>query len=472
MPRPYYSKDARVERSLRHSVRDGVSYSMMAGAGETYLSAYAIFLKASIAQISLLTALPSLLGSLAQVLSAWLAGFAPRRKTLILSGVLIQAVTWLPMIWLPYFFPQHAVPIVIACVALYYAAGNFATPAWNSLMGDLVPERKRGRYFARRTQLMSIMTFLSLAGAGLLLHFLELTGETRLGFMIAFSLAASARLYSAYHLARMHEPLRAPIPMALPQLSGLWQRLRASDFARFTLFLGMMNFAVAIASPFFTVYMLRDLHFTYLEYTASTGISVLAQFLTLNMWGRFGDIFGHRRVLALTGSLIPILPALWLVSPEFWYILGVQTLGGLCWAGFSLSAGNFLYDVMPPDKRATYAAIHNVLSNSAIFSGALVGGYLSTVIPTEIIIFGHTMHWTSGLWGVILISSLARATVALTFLRRIREVREVRPVSAGGLMIRVIRFNALAELVIDLLGSRRRRRRTRLLDSNQAAGPG
>jgi len=302
MPRPYYSKDARVERSLRHSVRDGVSYSMMAGAGETYLSAYALFLKASTAQISLLTALPSLLGSLAQVLSAWLAGFAPR--------------------------------------------------------------------------------------------------------------------------------------------------------------------------PFFTVYMLRDLHFTYLQYTASTGISVLAQFLTLNMWGRFGDIFGHRRVLALTGSLIPILPALWLVSPEFWYILGVQTLGGLCWAGFSLSAGNFLYDVMPPDKRATYAAIHNVLSNSAIFSGALVGGYLSTVIPTEIIIFGYTMHWTSGLWGVILISTLARATVALIFLRRIREVREVRPVSAGGLMIRVIRFNALAELVIDLLGSRRRRRRTRLLDSNQAAGPG
>ena len=41
MSRFYYSKDARVERSLRHSVRDGVSYSMMAGAGETYLSAYA-----------------------------------------------------------------------------------------------------------------------------------------------------------------------------------------------------------------------------------------------------------------------------------------------------------------------------------------------------------------------------------------------------------------------------------------------
>lgn len=472
MSLPHYSKDARVERSLRHSVRDGISYSMMAGAGETYLSAYALFLKASTAQISLLTALPSLLGSLAQVLSAWLAGFVPRRKTLILSGVLLQALMWLPMIWLPYFFPQHAVSTVVICVAIYYAAGNLVIPAWNSLMGDLVPERKRGRFFARRTQLMSIMSFLSLAGAGLLLHFLELTGETRLGFTIGFSLAACARLYSAYHLSRMHEPARVPVPMALPKLSGLWQRLSTSDFARFTSVLGMMNFSVAIASPFFTVYMLRDLNFTYLQYSASTGMSVLAQFLTLNMWGRFGDIFGHRRMMVLTGSVIPILPALWLVSPEFWYILGVQTLGGLCWAGFSLSAGNFLYDVMPSDRRSTYAAIHNVLSNSAIFCGALIGGYLSTVIPAEFTVFGHRMHWTSGLWGVILISALARASVALIFLRRIREVREVRPLSAGGLMIRVIRFNALAELVIDLLGAQRRRRRTRLLESNQAAGPG
>ncbi|MBI3546178.1 MAG: MFS transporter, partial [Gammaproteobacteria bacterium] len=196
-----YSKDLRVERTLRHSVRDGVAYSVMAGAGETYLAAYALFLKAGTAQISLLTALPSLLGSFAQVISAWLAGFVSRRKPIILAGVLIQALTWLPIIWLPYFFPAQAIPILIACVALYYAAGNFATPAWNSLMGDLVPERRRGRYFARRTQLMSMTTFLSLVGAGLLLNYLEATQMTWLGFNIAFSMAAVARLYSAYQLA-------------------------------------------------------------------------------------------------------------------------------------------------------------------------------------------------------------------------------------------------------------------------------
>lgn len=469
MLRTKYSKDERTERSLRHSVRDGVSYSVMAGAGETYLAAYALFLKAGTAQISLLTALPSLLGSFAQVISAWLAGYVSRRKPIILAGVLIQTFTWLPIIWLPYLFPEHAIATLIGCVALYYAAGNFATPAWNSLMGDLVPERRRGRYFARRTQLMSMTTFLSLVGAGLLLNQLQMAQMTRLGFTIAFSCAALARLYSAYQLARMHEPARVARPLELPQWRGLWPRLHSSDFARFTLFFACMNFSIAIASPFFSVYMLRDLHFSYLEYMASAGTSILAQFITLNMWGRFGDIFGHRRIMALTGSLIPILPALWLVSPHFGYILAVQIVGGVFWAGFSLSAGNFLYDIMPQDKRAAYVALHNVLSSAGIFGGALLGGYLSTVIPENPTIFGHTLHWTSGLWGVLLISSLARATIALVLLRRVQEVREVRSVSAGGLMIRVIRFNALAEVAVELLGRRRRRRRHRATASPSTA---
>lgn len=116
--------------------------------------------------------------------------------------------------------------------------------------------------------------------------------------------------------------------------------------------------------------------------------------------------------------------------------------------------------------------MHNVLSSTAIFGGALLGGYLSTVIPATLTILGHTVHWTSGLWGVILLSSLARATVALLLLRRVQEVREVRAVSAGGLMIRVIRFNALAEVAVELLGRRRRRRRNRPTETQLAAAPG
>jgi len=75
------------------------------------------------------------------------------------------------VIWLPYVFPEHAVTMLILCVVWFYASGNLARPVWNSLMGDLVPARKRGRYFGVRTRYMSLTGFIALVAAGGVLHF-------------------------------------------------------------------------------------------------------------------------------------------------------------------------------------------------------------------------------------------------------------------------------------------------------------
>ena len=56
-----YSRNPLVDRSLRHSVRDGIAYAVMSGAGETYFSAFALFLKATAPQVAVLATLPPLL---------------------------------------------------------------------------------------------------------------------------------------------------------------------------------------------------------------------------------------------------------------------------------------------------------------------------------------------------------------------------------------------------------------------------
>jgi len=457
---PRYSKDPRTDQSLRHSVRDGVAYSLMAGAGEHYFSAYALFLKATTAQIAWLSAFPSLLGSFAQLFSAWLANRLGRRKAIMLFGVLLQTAMWLPIIWLPYFFPDHGVTILIVCVALYFTGGHLATPVWNSLMGDLVHERHRGRFFARRTRLMSMMNFLAVVGSGVLLNFFETTDHVRLGFMLVFTLAAGARLYSASQLARMHDPNIVTSRFDWPVLNGFWQKIRGSDFVRFTLFFAAMQGAAAIAAPFFAVYMLRDLKFSYLEFMASTSLAILAQFAGLRMWGRLADIFGNRLILTVTSYLIPCFPILWLASTHFAFIATLQMLGGFVWAGFSLSASNYLYDCVPPERRAAYSATHNVITSIMIFAGALVGGGLSLVMPDYFMLFGKSWHWTSSLWGVLVVSTLARGAVTLFLAPGLREMREVRRLSAAGLMLRVARFNALTELIFDAWSFTRRRWRS------------
>ena len=426
----------------------------MMGVGETYLSAFAVFLKASTPQIGLLASLPPLLGSLAQIFSAGLGRLLGRRKPIILAGAGLQAFAWLPIALLPVLFPSSAVPLLITSVVFYQCGAHLAAPQWASLIGDLVPMKRRGRFFARRTGVVSLVTFLSLAVGGLILHASTAAGRTPVGFLVLFGIAMFARGVSTYHLAQMHDPTGHVAALQVPARESWWRQLGKSNFARFSVFYALMQFSVAIASPFFAVYMLRDLQFSYAQFMANTGMSVLVQFLTLSQWGRISDVFGNRRVLSVTGVMLPLMPLLWLVSSNFWYLLVAQMLSGLSWAGFTLGANNFLYDLIAPQKRVTYLAIHNMVASVGVFCGALLGGYLGIALAGHIDLFGDSIAWSSPLLGVFAISALMRTVVLLALLPKVSEVRRVRPVSFSGVIFRVMRVNALAGLMFDIVGTR------------------
>jgi MFS family permease len=444
------------EKSLRHSLKDAGAYATMIGVGETYFSAFAISLQATTQQIGVLASVPALLASFVQLLSAWVGRRTGHRKLLVLVGASVQALALLPIAVLPLLFPHLALPLLICSVVLYHSGAHFAAPQWGSLMGDIVPPQHRGRFFARRNRIVSFVTFLSLIAGGFTLHLMDGRGLRMQAFLFLFGVAMLARFVSVYHLSKMRDTTGHVAALELPTGIAWWQRLRQSNFVRFSVFFALMQASVAISSPFFTVYMLRDLEFTYFQFMANTGMSVLVQFLTLNRWGRISDVFGNRRILATTGILLPLVPLLWLWSANTWYLLGVQALSGFAWAGFTLSAGNFLYDLITPDKRATFLAVHNVLASIGIFVGAMTGGLLGVLLPTRIDLFDTAYHWGSPLLGVFAISALARAIVVFLLLPKIREVRRVRPISFGNLIFRVTRVNALAGMVFEIIGPRGR----------------
>ena len=423
------SRDPDTDRSLKHSLKDAAAFATMTGVGETYLSAFALFLKATTPQIGLLASFPPLLASLAQLLSAWLGRLTGHRKRIVLAGAALQAFAWLPILLLPLLFPQHAVTLLIASVVLYYGGAHLGAPQWSSLMGDLVPSRRRGRFFSLRTRIVTITTFSALMLGGFLLHVAQQRDMTLYGFVTLFIVACIARLVSVYHLSCMKDSGANVAALEIPVGPGWWTRLRQSNAVRFSVFFALMQFSVAIASPFFTVYMLRDLQFSYLQFTLNTGAAIFAQFLTLAQWGRISD---------------------------FWYLLFLQALSGFSWAGFSLAASNFIYDLIAPHRRATYLAVHNVLAAGGIFAGALLGGYLGSVLPTDIELFGNTYSWISPLYGVFVVSTLVRAAIVLFLLPKLREVRNVRHISIPDVIFRVTRINALAGVFFEIIGSRPR----------------
>jgi MFS family permease len=450
MPPGQFSKNPVVDRALKHSVRDGMAFSVQVGAGETYFSAFALFLRATAPQVALITTLPPLLGSLAQIFSAWLGTFVGRKR-LVLVGCVLQTLLWLPILLLPTLFPNHAVTALLVLLALYYSANNLATPQWTSIMRDLVSERRRGRYFGYRTRLTTVTTFASLVACGLILHELDTSGRTYLGFVVIFAVALVARSISLYHLTFLHE-VEAPSPSPDMHIEHWWRTLRSTGAIGFSTYVALMNAAVGISSPFFTVYMLRDLQLNYLEFTVLTGTSVFVQFLMLTTWGRIADVYGNRLILIVTSISLPVVPLLWLLSDDFWALLLFQCLSGLSWSGFTLGTGNLLYELVPRTRRAAYVAFHNVGTATGVFGGAMLGAALAVILPPRAVLFGAS-EAASNLLYLFALSGLLRAILAALLARRVRELRKPRKaMSAQALVMRVTGFNAMVGLLYEFIG--------------------
>ena len=455
---PAFSKDDRVEKSLRHSIKDGVAYSLLTGSSESYFAAFAIFLKATAPQVALLASLPPLIAAFFQVFAVFLGQHTGVRKQIVVFGAVVQLLALGVIAAVPALFGSSSFSYLLGFVVLYFVGPNLGSPLWGSLMGALVPEASRGRFFATRTRLSSVASFSALLAAGLILQAFDYLEMTYYGFIAIFSIGVIARLVSTWHLSKLYDP---PHDYAIDgDVVSLFQRSFFTGerfFLRFTTFNAFMQGAVAISGPMLAVYLLRVLDYSYIQLTINTAASVLVQFLVLSRWGRLSDLFGNRIILQLTGFTIPLLPVLWILSSNFYYLLAVQALSGLVWSGFSLSASNTVYDLTSRSKRAGLMATHGVLGAIFVFVGASLGGWLAVSLPAEITVFSWSQSWATPIYGVFVFSAIARLSVALVFLPRLKEVRDVRSMTHQGLFFRATRFSPITGLMFEVVARRTRK---------------
>jgi MFS family permease len=407
-----------IKQTLKNSILDGAFFSAMLGLTQSYVAPFALALRATTAQIGLLSSIPGLTMALSQFAVPRLTERAGSRKRFILPVVLMHALMWIPVLLIPYIFPGDKIWWLIGFMTLSTVFGSLANPAWGSMMADLVPENKRGRYFSLRGRICDlVMLVISFAAGGIL----QLTtGNPFLGFSVIFGGAVLARLVSWYFISQMHEPSLTSTAKNRSSLLSIIKRTRSSNLGRFTVYVALVNFATCLAGPFFAVYMLRDLKFDYLTYVAINATSTLATITFLSLWGKRADRAGNIKVMRITSYLIPLVPLLWLVSRQVYYLIPIQIISGFAWSGFNLASSNFLYDASPKGNRTQSIAIFNAVNGIAICLGALVGGFLAPRLPQ---ISG------SNLLTIFLISGIFRVLVVISPLSKISEVRQVPKVS-------------------------------------------
>jgi len=300
-------------------------------------------------------------------------------------------------------------------VVVFAACGAMTTPAWGSLFSEFVEPARRGVYFGWRIRFLGFVTVGGAFAAGIVLQAVK-KGGPLFGFAILFCAAALARLLSSGFLAQMTEPAWVVSQEARFSLWDFLVRVRESNFAKFVLFVSLMNFSVNLASPFFPVLMLRELGFSYLLYSAITVTATLTVYLTVSRWGAHADCIGNLGVMRLTAPLIGVIPLLWILNRHPAFLFAAQVFSGFAWAGFNLCAGNFIYDAVVPEKRTRCIAYFNVLNGSALCAGALLGGFLLAHLP---------LLQGSVILTLFLVSAVLRLLVGLWVPRLLHEVRPV-----------------------------------------------
>jgi len=421
------------------SIWEGSLWSIMWGMGESYIVPFALFLGAGNLVLAFIGTAPVLITAVAQLGGAMLLDFIGRRKPIICAGTIVQAATLIPLFALPLLLPTGGLMALVVCTAVYFAAFGTCVSPWISMMGDVVDPDERGRYFSNRARICTYAMIAGLLLAGIITNGWKAAGYTAVGFGFLFGIAAIAR-FTTFLLIRHHYD--APLEhQEYTDSFSFWDFLsgfRTSNFTRFTFTIGLMNGTTNIAGPFFAVYMLRDLEWTYLQFTANMLTFLISQTLFVRWWGGVGDRHGNRTILVATSCLLPVLPVLWVFSSNYVYLLFAQVVSGATWSGFNLAATNFVYDSVPQTRRARAFSYYS-LSNGCFsaIGGMLIGAFIAEHAPMEFSLgLGH-VTLQSSLPVVFIISGIARAIAAAIMLPQFSEVREAEPISAVRILWRL-----------------------------------
>lgn len=336
------------------------------------------------------------------------------RKRAVLLLCSLDALTWLPIILVLAFFGRVSPLWLTVLWVINLVPGLMAGPARATWIVDLTSSHKRGKYLGVRSSITNASYLTSFYIMAYVLHLFSGEGVF-IGFAVVFSVACAAGLFSLMMYTKIPDP--APITQE-DNSFGFVDFLRETskrNLGRFILYTSLFTLTVSLAVPFFSVYMLVNLHFDYIVFAIVSSSALLAKIVTMPIWGRYADKLGNLKLLTIASISIPLVPLMWLLSHSVAYLVVVQLFSGIMWAGFDLCAPNFIYQSAPPEKRLRYVLYYKTLGTLSISVGSLAAVFMFTRI---------TPIMGSQILSLFLLSGVLCFAVVAMMLPRLREIRK------------------------------------------------
>lgn len=372
----------------------------------TYLTVYLLALGASSQQIGLLSSLSNLAAAFLLLPAAMMVERTGERKrtTLWASGgsrLMILLIALLPMVLVP---TSGLIWVVLGIALLRETLNNFAYPGWVALTGDIVPIEGRGRYFGTRNFIMGVSGILMTLLIGNAITWIG----SPLGYQLAFYLAVILGVVSMSFFSRIkdHNKEEGKLKTENSTLRQIIQSLKGQNqFILFCVFTAVWNFSMNIAGPFFSVYMVDSLKMTAAAIGLTTVVNTVATMLIQRRIGALSDRWGNRNVALIFLFLIPFIPLIWgLWIHATWQVLLTEAFSGMFWGAYNLASFNILLTQTPPDRRARFSALYQIVVTLSLAGGAALGSFLIPTIAFKgVAVISSIGRWLAGLLFLILV---------------------------------------------------------------------
>jgi MFS family permease len=407
--------------------------------GGVFLTGFALQLGMSDFMIGLLAAMP-FIATLFQIpISYSISKFGRRKQTAIWAAFLARSI-WLPVLLVAVFPLSTQLDrnqVVLWLLFVSYACVSVSYVAWLSWMSDLVPDDIRGRFFGTRNMLCGAAgMFITVVFGKLLDKFnAQMLGTLPTGFAVTFISAVILGLASLHYMKRIPEPSPAAQGIRQPSFQeSIALPFREPNFNRFLAFALLWGFAVNVASPFFTLYFLRDLSFSYGFVAFLAVLSAFADLVGMQIWGRISDKVKNKAVIQFAGWVAIFLPLAWVtVRPDSLIIpIVLHLVGGGFWAGIHLCLNNLLLRIAHKDNKTFFFSMYNIAGGLGAGTAPILAGLVVQNLPPLDL---QILSWKMVPLHILFLTSTLLRLLSFQLLQFVREPDEA-PAEA---VVRIIR---------------------------------
>jgi len=444
-----------VQRGLKMVIGDGLATEVMTTlTGSVFLTAMALLMGANNVEIGVLAALPTVT-NIFQLVSIWLVRrYNNRRAVSVVCSFLARIPVAVMAILLLVFPASRSMNLLIVFLFFYYLFGSIAGLSWNAWMKDLVPDNILGAYFSRRSSYTQTLNASLSVVLAVVVDFVksrypqyELTT-----YYTMFLGAGIAGIIGAFVLAKAPEPQSV---MVKENIFKLFRRpLRDGNFRRLLIFNSAWVFALNIATPFFTVFMMKTLGLPILYIIGLGILSQLAGIFTVRVWGRSSDKYSNKTVIAICAPLYIFCIIAWCFAGIYTHFISnllllaaIHIVTGISTAGINLALINIGLKLAPREQSIVYLSAKNIIT--AVFSSIapVIGGILADYFNKRHLIIDarwsgpkvdKLFHLLSlHQWNFLFLIGALLALVSLELLVQVKETGEVEK----NIVVRMMRSN-------------------------------